>query len=127
MSDCEAFEHASFFFYTLITVLAVTGGVFVAIQALSAFEAIMFEKDAESCQIIAKNARYSLREALAQPEQEELIQFKDGKWSYVRKPWVGLTELERRNMFKDVDWDNEPWGYLAYARAIESRLKELNT
>jgi hypothetical protein len=39
-------------------------------QALSAFEAIMFEKDAESCQIIAKNARYSLREALAQSEQE---------------------------------------------------------
>lgn len=38
-------------------------------QALSAFEAIMFEKDTESCQIIAKNARYSLREALAQPEQ----------------------------------------------------------
>lgn len=31
MSDCEAFEHALFFFYTLITVLAVTGGVFVAI------------------------------------------------------------------------------------------------
>jgi hypothetical protein len=44
-----------------------------------------------------------------------------------RKEWVGLTELERRNMFKDVDWDNEPWGYLAYARAIETTLKEKNT
>jgi hypothetical protein len=43
------------------------------------------------------------------------------------KKWVGLTELERRNMFKDVDWDNEPWGYLAYARAIETTLKEKNT
>ena len=31
---------------------------------------------------------------VAQPEQEELIQFKDGKWSYVRKPWVGLTDDE---------------------------------
>ena len=41
-------------------------------QALSAFEAIMFEKDAESCQIIAKNARYGLREELAKPEQPEL-------------------------------------------------------
>lgn len=39
-------------------------------QALSAFEAIMFEKDAESCQLIAKNARYALREELAKPEQK---------------------------------------------------------
>lgn len=39
-------------------------------MALNAFETIMFEKNAESCQIIAKNARYSLREALAQTEQE---------------------------------------------------------
>ena len=37
-------------------------------QALSAFEAIMYEKKAESCQIIAKNARYTLREELAKPE-----------------------------------------------------------
>ena len=36
----------------------------------------------------------ALRQALAQPEQEELIQFKDGKWSYVRKPWQGLTNEE---------------------------------
>ena len=33
-------------------------------------------------------------EYTAQPEQEELIQFKDGKWSYVRKPWQGLTNEE---------------------------------
>ena len=41
-------------------------------QALSAFEAIMYEKKAESCQIIAKNARYTLREELAKPEQPDL-------------------------------------------------------
>ena len=39
-------------------------------QALLAFEAIMFEKTAEACQIIAKNARYALREELAKPEQD---------------------------------------------------------
>jgi hypothetical protein len=32
-------------------------------QALDAFEAIMFERNAESCQIIAENARYTLRQA----------------------------------------------------------------
>ena len=41
-------------------------------QALSAFEAIMYEKKVESCQIIAKNARYTLREELAKPEQPDL-------------------------------------------------------
>ena len=43
---------------------------------------------------------YALEAALAQPEQEELIQFKDGKWSYVRKPWVGLTVNEARDFFE---------------------------
>ena len=33
-------------------------------------------------------------EYTAQPEQEELIQFKNGKWSYIKKPWVGLTDDE---------------------------------
>lgn len=37
-------------------------------MALEALEAIRGEKDIESAHIIAKNARYSLREALAQPE-----------------------------------------------------------
>ena len=39
-------------------------------QALSAFEEIMFTKNVGSSHIIAKNARYALREELAQPEQE---------------------------------------------------------
>ena len=42
----------------------------------------------------------ALEAALAQPEQEELIQFKDNKWSYVRKPWVGLTVNEARDFFE---------------------------
>lgn len=37
-------------------------------KALHAFEVIMFEKDVDSCKIIAKNARYALREELAKPD-----------------------------------------------------------
>ena len=44
-----------------------------------------------------------------------------------RKEWVGLTELEQRNIFKDIDWENEDWACLAYARAIEAALREKNT
>ena len=66
-----------------------------------------------------------------QPEQEELIQFKDGKWSYVRKPWVGLTDEE----IKEVLGLNEaPWSLTGVAlqhvmddvRALEAKLKEKN-
>ena len=66
---------------------------------------------------------------IAQPEQEELIQFKDGKWSYVRKPWVGLTDEEILSAAKEVpitcirqrDYD------LHFAPIIEAKLKEKNT
>ena len=37
-------------------------------QALDAFEAIIFENDVDSCYIIARNARYALREELATPD-----------------------------------------------------------
>ena len=68
-------------------------------------------------------------DALAQPEQEELIQFKDGKWSYVRKPWVGLTDEEILSAAKEVpitcirqrDYD------LHFAPIIEAKLKDKNT
>jgi hypothetical protein len=63
---------------------------------------------------------------LAKPEQEELIQFKDGKWSYVKKPWVGLTD-------DDVSWadghshGNTTWTkQKSFSRAIEAKLKEKN-
>ena len=44
-----------------------------------------------------------------------------------RKPWVGLTDEEAGNLFKDTDWVNDDWGHLSYARAIETKLKEKNT
>jgi hypothetical protein len=50
--------------------------------------------------------------------------------SQPKREWVGLTELERCNLFKDVEWDFEwdcdDFGYLAYARAIEAALRSKN-
>ena len=67
----------------------------------------------------------------SQPEQEELIQFKDGKWSYVRKPWVGLTndEIEKivdLNTSDDGGFDIWCDG-IAVARIVCAKLKENNT
>jgi hypothetical protein len=39
-------------------------------QALDAFETIMCQSNIEDAHIIAKNARYGLREELAKPDQE---------------------------------------------------------
>ena len=57
-------------------------------------------------------------ESLKPSEQEELIQFKDGKWSYVRKPWVGLTDEEINSLY--------PTNWFEFARLIEAKLKEKN-
>lgn len=62
------------------------------------------------------------------PKQEELIQFKDGKCSYVRKPWVGLTDDEILSAAKEVpitcvrqrDYN------LYFAPIIEAKLREKN-
>ena len=74
---------------------------------------------------------YALEAALAQPEQEELIQFMDGKWSYVRKPWVGLTDDEIK---KIVDLNtSDDGGFdiwcdgIAVARIVCAKLKGNNT
>ena len=73
----------------------------------------------------------TLRQALAQPEQEELIQFMDGKWSYVRKPWVWLTDDE---IEKIVDLNtSDDGGFdiwcdgIAVAHIVCAKLKEKNT
>ena len=65
------------------------------------------------------------KEALAQPEQEELIQFKDGKWFYVRKPWVGLTDEEINDFDKKLR-DNGDYCSLHFAWGISAKLKEKN-
>ena len=59
----------------------------------------------------------------------ELVRFKDGEWSYVRKPWVGLTDEEILSAAEKVpitcirqrDYD------LHFAPIIEAKLKEKNT
>ena len=56
------------------------------------------------------------------PEQEDLIQFMDGKWSYVRKPWVGLTSEELATIV--VEHAGFP---TKQAQAISDKLKEKNT
>ena len=66
-----------------------------------------------------------LEAQLAQPEQEELIQFKDGKWSYVRKPWVGLTDEDTANICMQGDLND--WHDEQVIDAVEAKLKELNT
>ena len=70
-----------------------------------------------------------LEAQLAQPEQEELIQFKDGKWYYVRKPWVGLTDEERNEMRSIVQGHTRidaPTYGLTLQYATEEVLKEKN-
>jgi hypothetical protein len=37
---------------------------------------------------------YTAPQALAKTEQGEMIQIKDGHLSYLKKPWVGLTDDE---------------------------------
>jgi hypothetical protein len=67
-----------------------------------------------------QDAIKALKAELAKPEQEELIQFKDGKWSYVKKPWVGLTNDEVE-FIADSEWEE------AFVRLIEAKLKEKNS
>lgn len=68
----------------------------------------------------------------AQPEQDELIQFKDGNWSYVRKPWQGLTDEQLSETYNELYTqytrdDVNIADFILIARTIESQLKELNT
>ena len=106
-------------------------------QALKALEAALAQPEKEpDCGEAGHdegrcgNFHCITKPAPPKPEQEELIQFKDGKWSYVRKPWVGLTGIEVRRL-KDIHipiysipiLDD----YLNFYRAIENELKDKNT
>lgn len=69
---------------------------------------------------------------LAQPEQEELIQFKNGKWSYIKKPWVGLTDELLSETYNDLYTqytrnDVNIADFILIARAIELQIKDKNT
>ena len=100
-------------------------------QALEALEGIHVDNMTPMAEENWNKALTVLRQALAQPEQEELIQFMDGKWSYVRKPWVGLTDDEIK---KIVDLNtSDDGGFdiwcdgIAVARIVCAKLKGNNT
>jgi len=84
-------------------------------QALNAFEAIMFAKDAESCQLIAKNARYGLREELAKPEERVCC----GDYEKCTKPctpkgrWQGEQNASAQFRKDAFAWDGDAWGEMA--------------
>jgi len=46
-----------------------------------------------------------------------------------QRPWVGLTDEERKDALVSVDAETKrlPPGMTAFARAIEAKLKERNT
>ena len=81
----------------------------------------------------------ALEQELAKPEQEpQMIQIKDGQLSYIKKPWVGLTqeeldEIQYSTQVEYTTYDEGKYGMEIeirpenFARAIEAKLKEKNT
>jgi hypothetical protein len=65
----------------------------------------------------------ALRERLAQPEDWQYVQ-KLNAFSYPR-PWVGLTDEERSELWWNTDMNDMPEH--DYGKAIEDKLKENNT
>jgi len=45
---------------------------------------------------------------------------------YEKREWVGLTDEEIEKMRHLIDWTAH-WSYGTFAKAIEAKLKELNT
>jgi len=75
----------------------------------------------------------ALEQELAKPEQEpQMIQIKDGQLSYIKKPWVGLTDEQLSEIYNDLytqytEGDVNIADFILIARALESKLKEKNT
>jgi len=68
----------------------------------------------------------ALETELAKPEQEpQMIQIKDGQLSYIKKPWVGLTDEEINDFDKKLR-DNGDYCSLHFAWGISAKLKEKN-
>jgi hypothetical protein len=107
-------------------------------QALEALEAVRWSRHLEDARTIAKNARYSLRQAIAEAEKQEpvvevqffaekqvFVVFKplsDGDKLYTapHKPWVGLTDEEVGKYSDRLNGGD-------IAREVEAKLKERNT
>ena len=78
---------------------------------------------------MAKQMHSSVDRAVNAMVNPQMMQIKDGKLSYLKKPWQGLTDDE----IEDT-WGNTPMMLNArdggarrvFARAIEAKLKEKN-
>jgi len=73
----------------------------------------------------------ALRAELAKPEQEpQMIQMKGGNLSYIKKPWVGLTDDEIHKIINDCTPNNaaqeELNDFASAVRFVEAKLKEKN-
>jgi hypothetical protein len=48
-----------------------------------------------------------------------------------KKPWVELTDTQIQNIYYKVVEEHRgapmPWGQVVFAKAVQARLKELNT
>ena len=61
----------------------------------------------------AKQRKESVRAAMLREEDDDIQDYK--------KPWVGLTDEEMREL-----WENKSW-YVTMFKAVEAKLKEKNT
>lgn len=91
-------------------------------QALSAFEAIMFEENIASCQIIAKLARYALREELAKPEQQF---YPD--WDMLKPYHERIKELETQLAQTEQETTREKELLAGQRELLRAKLKDKNT
>ena len=75
----------------------------------------------------------ALEAELAKPEQEpQMIQIKDGQLSYIKKPWVGLTDEDcieaQKNSWNEYKNGKEfKFDGFKLCKNIEQILKEKNT
>ncbi len=115
-------------------------------QSLEALEAVRWSRHLEDARTIAKNARYSLRQAIEQAEKQGPVCDKDPHlcWSVrcqlgkvckntapPKREWVGLTDEEIHKIIDDCTPDEAELEELNdFAKAIfavEAKLKERNT
>jgi hypothetical protein len=65
----------------------------------------------------AKQRKESVRAAMLREEDDDIQDYK--------KPWIGLTDEERSELWWNMDWSGMPEH--DYGKAIEDKLKEKNT
>jgi len=102
------------------------------LQAITAIKEALAQPEPYTTE--AMQVRQAVAKALAQPEQEPVawagVDF-DIKTTPPQRTWVGLTDEDRQAAFESMpdmlDGFLKTWGWLHFSKAIEDRLKELNT